>query len=756
MFAGGKTRFSHDEALIRVLISAAVTVPSKKEIDIYRALHVSLKLYNILESICVSTDVMQIRRRMASITEILFSISSLPNTRCYIFGSSFEGSSTLTMGSDVDYVYVNCKVPVVCKIESNSNLPYPVGSLLIPDHRFPGYAKLQLIHEGKVSFTNDPEDFRQPSTPPTHIVTDWDILADNQNRLCLINTYGSDALVSLKLYRQGPALTCKGDEKQGPYDSMDAFECDTWPPLATEWLTRRRKYDWPSSDLIQKIKSYGFIMVNTFHPLSDEKRLQWRLPFSRQERLLVLHFNSAQMKCYVLLKLIKININKEIGEETLTSYHCKTCMFYMLENTPNKMWIPENLASCLLMCLKQIRLWVMNDNCPNYFIPGENMFDRITNEDFKRKLFEILDNAINSDLERLILAIKTDKLDEIAFENEIPRTLTPPLTNLKHMIDAARTQHNKKGCVLIEVSSLTYYLVFRRNCILKELFSSNIEIFTKNIRKHLFKLERSNKIFDHFEEETTTAKSLIIPFLQLALLSNTVVKQLLCDENEEIRKTVGSKQWDELQLSGISKLKQASVSLALKNYNDSLHTLFKVSQRRRYSLCTCYKHKSIQPSLDELWNITGCASNISVEGLLKHIILPCVSFLPTEQLITPCAINYEMIRSFGVPMIDRDIVIYLWSDWGTVDGTFLTIFLLYLNFKALGQTSDARKSIKKMIWFLNKGSISHRETCLNLLGWVQMGRGNVKLALECFAKSLKAQPSCNAACWHLCFLICCL
>ena len=754
LFAGGKNRFSHDEALIRVLISAAETVPSKKEIDIYRAL--SLKLYNILESICVSTDVMQIRRRMSSITETLYSTSSLPNTRCYIFGSSFEGSSTLHMGSDVDYVFVNCKVPVVCKIESNSNLPYPIGSLLIPDHRFPGYAKLQLIHEGKVRFTNDPEDFRQPSTPPTHIVTNWDIQADNQNRLCLINTYRSDALASLKLYRQGPALTCKGDEKQGPYDAIAAFECDAWPPLATEWLTRRRKYDWPSSDLIRKIKSYGFILVNTFHPQSDEKHLQWRLSFSRQERLLVLHFNSVQMKCYVLLKLIKNNINKEIGEETLTSYHCKTCMFYMLENTPKKMWIPENVASCLLMCLKQIRLWVMNDNCPNYFIPGENMFDRITNEDFKRKLYEILDNAINSDLERLILAMNTDKLgDKIAFENEIRRTLTPTLTNLKHMIDSDRTKLNKNVCILSEVSSLTYILVFLRNWILKELFSNSKEIFIKNIRKHLFTVEQSNKFFDHSEEETTTAKFLIISFLQLALLSNTVVKQL-CDGNEEIRKTVRSRQWDELELTGISKLKQASVFLALKDYNDSLHILFKVSQRQRYSLCSCYSHKLIQPSPDDLWNITGCASNISVAGLLKHIILPCVSFLPTEQLITPCAINYEMIRSFGVPMIDRDIVIYQWSDWGTVDGTFLTIFLLYLNYKALGQTSDARKSIKKMIWFLNKGSISHRETCLNLLGWVHMGRGNVKLAVDCFAKSLKAQPSCNAACWHLCFLICCL
>ena len=85
---------------------------------------------------------------------------------------------------------------------------------------------------------------------------------------------------------------------------------------------------------------------------------------------------------------------------------------------------------------------------------------------------------------------------------------------------------------------------------------------------------------------------------------------------------------------------------------------------------------------------------------------------------------------------------------------FFTIFLSYLNYKALSQTSDARKCVKSMKVLLNKTTVNHRETCLNLLGWVHRQRDEVERAVQCFIKSLKESPKYNAAYWHLCFLIC--
>ena len=248
------------------------------------------------------------------------------------------------------------------------------------------HAKLQVLSDGTKQFTDQQDFLKQINNVLNY--GEFSIQSDNQDRRYLTFKYLGGAYGTKLNNQHGSALQMKGNIHIMSTDTVYALECDIWPSVASEWLTRRRKHGWPCDDLIQKIIIYGFIVVRAFHPQSNEKELQLRISFSRQEKELVVNFNMVQMKCYVLLKLIKKDIiNKQIGEETLTSYHCKTCMFYILENTPEEIWIPENLASCMLMCLRQLRLWAMDGNCPNYFIPGENMFDRISNPDLKIKLF---------------------------------------------------------------------------------------------------------------------------------------------------------------------------------------------------------------------------------------------------------------------------------------------------------------------------------------------------------------------------------
>ena len=148
------------------------------------------------------------------------------------------------------------------------------------------------------------------------------------------------------------------------------------PECAFKWFGRERHYNWPSQEQIDKCKTLECFFVQVGHPNSDEKHLQWRISLSLQERLLVTSFNSVQLKCYVLLKMIKKErIHKALGEKSLTSYHFKTSMLYMIENTPAEFWTEENLLVCVHHCLRQMLLWVETGVCPNYFIPEENMFD---------------------------------------------------------------------------------------------------------------------------------------------------------------------------------------------------------------------------------------------------------------------------------------------------------------------------------------------------------------------------------------------
>ena len=59
---------------------------------------------------------------------------------------------------------------------------------------------------------------------------------------------------------------------------------------------------------------------------------------------------SVQLKCYLLLKLVKKDILQSwIKEQPLSFYHCKTCMLYMMENTNNAFYLPGARFTKLFM-----------------------------------------------------------------------------------------------------------------------------------------------------------------------------------------------------------------------------------------------------------------------------------------------------------------------------------------------------------------------------------------------------------------------
>ena len=74
-------------------------------------------------------------------------------------------------------------------------------------------------------------------------------------------------------------------------------------------------------------------------------------------------------------KIVNRDIVKAENEKSLSSYHWKTCLFYTIEENPQDIWQPGKLLKCVLLCITLMLSWVINGNCPNYFIPSENMFD---------------------------------------------------------------------------------------------------------------------------------------------------------------------------------------------------------------------------------------------------------------------------------------------------------------------------------------------------------------------------------------------
>ena len=266
----------------------------------------------------------------------------------------------------------------------------------------------------------------------------------------------------------------------------------------------------------------------------------------------------------------------------------------------------------------------------------------------------------------------------------------------------------------------------------------------------------TGRITIHTEEETRRALSLILPFLCLSLVSCEIV-QRIDKPTEAVKYILVDNSWflaDPIYSS--AKLKQASALSMLGYQQLSIDVLSSFTVRDKLYLCNCYYPDVPDRDIQLLLQATQDRQDITAIKLLRDYSQPCVHFFPHEQQITPVAINYEMIRFYvtSLKLLQKHYAYPRWYRWGAVDGHFLRWFLLYLNRRDLGHNSQATKYVKKMIRLLNSKTVCHRETCLNLLGYIHRDRGEITRAVQCFDKSLQTNPHCNAAFWHLCFLIC--
>ena len=692
-----------------------------------------------MEDLGATIENRNINMEAAISREILDTIANAP-TSLYIFGSQYEGTYTEGLQPDIDGAYIPPHMPVITDV---ANCPSSNSYLLVPDEQ-PGYVRLQLVNNGDVQWGTCPE---------LKLDKYHHLSVDISNRVCLIQNL--EGLIMKETHRkEGPAIHLDAIKDSTALDTVLALSCTDWPECAREWLSRRRIHGWPSKEQIKQCNSLGFIVVSACHPASDEKEFQWRISFSHQERLLVTQFNSVQLKCYILLKIIKKELIKQyIKEDTLTSYHLKTCMLYILENTPSELWVPENLVRCLIMCLRQIHLWIRDEKIPNYFIPGENMLDRIPKPELRRKLAARIDWILNFAIRDVLYNLQTDNIG--FYLRTFPIRRRGPLKRLRRRVISLRDSLITTSVVRPEITFKCVYQPYIE-CLRYDR-DSRISQMKEVLVHTISDLAGTRRITIHTEEETRRALSLILPFLHLSLLSCEIV-QRIDKPTEAVQYILKDNAWflaDPINSS--AKLKQASALLMLGYQQLSLDVLSSFTITENVCLCTCY-HPNIvyYPDIDLQVQATQDRHDITQIELLRDYIQPCVHFFLHEQQITPVAINYEMIRSYVTPfkLLQEQFTTTLWYRWGVVDGHFLQLFLLYLNHRALGQNSQATVDVKKMIRLLNTKTVCHRDTCLNLLGYVHRDRGEIHRAVQCFIKSLETNPLCNAAYWHLCFLIC--
>ena len=695
----------------------------------------SLMVYELLDQLGLSEEIRKLYRERAYTVDISTNLVFGDLTRGYIFGSAIEGTKTLGMKSDMDIAFVDPSIEVFTKCSSSSG--GKPGYIVVQDETTPpGLVKLQMIYD------NEP---LQGTRGAGGIITDeinaslsnngYHLLPDHKGRIVITVKPGFMPPIP-NVTKHGVAFKVDNKGDIPDVDYVLALHSKVLPDCVTDCLARKRNSAFLTASVVEACKSYGCLFVRKEHCQSIDSRLLWRISPSHQERFLMFTFNSVQHKCYVLLKLIKKDIiNPALGSEVLTSYHCKTAMLHLIDMTPSQFWRPDNLLFCLITALHCLLLWSKDSNCPNFFIPDENMFRWRISRHLLKRLSDELFRLLSLDFVSLLRSIKSESLYyriQLYMIDNCQR-----LTTLFDYTPVIKLSLNER--ILVIIMLMRYYLVLK-------YYSHNTNDLVDNLSRQLSILKHTNRLDIYTPvHDTQRTISLLVPYMDTDRMSNIVALSVMRgDTRETTWGYLTSDKWQEISHSSdpfTSRLKQASLMSALGCHRHSYNLLSTIENKESLNGCSCFKLVKLSEKETRLF------LGLSTDEILHQFWTPCVLFLPTEKEVVPSALCYEM----SIPEAPADKK--SWHDhWAIVDGKFLLHFLLYLNRKNLGLSFDA--DIQVMEAYLNnERRLNHRDTALNLLGWVYKEEGKLDKAYECYKKSLHFRPQQKAAIWHILCLI---
>ena len=696
----------------------------------------SLVVYELLDQLGLSEEIRKLYRECAYTAEISNILIFGDICRSYIFGSAIEGTQTPGMNSDIDMAIVDQAIEVFTNCSSSGGKP---GYIVVQDESTPpGLVKLQMVCD------NEP---LQETRGAGGIITDainaslsnsgYHLLPDNKDRIAITVPPGYMPPFP-NVTKHGVAFKMDNKGEVADFDFVPALHSKVLPYCVTDCLMRKRNSDVFTASVVEACKSYGCLFVRKEHCQSKDSHLLWRISPSHQERFLMFNFNSVQHKCYVLLKLIKKDIiNPALGSEVLTSYHCKTAMLHLIDMTPSQFWRPDNLLSCLITALHCLLLWSMDSNCPNFFIPDENMFRWRISRHLLKKLSDELFRLISLDFVSLLRSIKTDNFNHrletaITGNSQYHHTLYDFTPQLKYLL----------RCEILE------NIMCARCRLVMKCYSHNTNDLVDNLSSKLSILKQTDRVDTHSPVNySRRIIALVTPYIEIYRMSNTVALSVQRGDTRET--TLGyltSDKWYEISHSSdpfTSRLKQASIMSALGCHRRSFNVLSTIENKENLNGCSCFRLDKLRKWEKDIRLFVG----LSTDEILQKLWTPCVLFLPTEKDVVPPAICYEM--SITEAPADR----WSWHDhWAIVDGKLLLHFLLYLNRKNLGLSFEADIQVMEK-YIKNDRRASHKYTDLNLLGWVYKEEGKRNRAYECFKKSLHFRPQQKAAIWHILCLI---
>lgn len=118
-----------------------------------------------------------------------------------------------------------------------------------------------------------------------------------------------------------------------------------WPPSALSFIKRCQL--WLKPELLQEIVRNGCQIVPISHSMGNHEKAEWRVSFSKAEKILVCAMNHYQFLLHGIMEMFLTEvINKSLKEnqKLLCSYYMKTALFWTCQINSLPECCPENLV----------------------------------------------------------------------------------------------------------------------------------------------------------------------------------------------------------------------------------------------------------------------------------------------------------------------------------------------------------------------------------------------------------------------------
>ncbi|XP_052083857.1 uncharacterized protein LOC127721212 isoform X1 [Mytilus californianus] len=250
-----------------------------------------------------------------------------------------------------------------------------------------------------------------------------------------------------------------------------------------------------------------------------------------------------------------------------------------------------------------------------------------------------------------------------------------------------------------------------------------------------FQHTSANIISGHTERDTHNSLSLLLPSIYTCLASN-ISAVAIQNPNPQIRYFLLLGSFVYFMKGNLpGRLKFISVLYAAELYNDCEWWIDQLDEeyiKYNPSLCKCR-----YILIDQKLAITDIIKTSPLE------VSNCVSFLPTEILIAPDAIKYEIFRYVGIFQNEQEKKDKFgrWQYRAVVDSNIYFFLLKYLIKRKLERV-QAREDAKHNIRILAEGlNVRHRDVAFNVLAWIFHSDFDTYTALSYATESWRAMLS---------------